>query len=398
MFMGVRRGQWTSFTLVLFLFVGFRLSLLAFWPADQLARWSDYDYYYEIARWVDQGRLPYIHYWVEYPPLFPYLSVLLYLLAPRYITFATVLALVQLAFEIGSLVLLYRLARRVLGEAQADRVAWVYALLFAPVATWWLSFDSLVTFFLLWTVERWLAGRRGQSALVAGVGGLAKWFPLLFLPVAVRFRRDWREALRYVAATMAVVVVVVGLLAALSPMYTLASLRSLASRASWQTVWALVDGNLGTGAYGANRLDPAVAILPQGNPARVPSWLAVPLFGMLYLWLWHRVASTSTPAPPGAGPSLDLRLVRFFTVTVLLFFLWSRGWSPQWLGMVAPLVLLCLPLERSVLYLSVLTFINIAEWPVLLSRGMNQWLYLTVPLRTALLVLLTVELWRKLRK
>jgi hypothetical protein len=394
----VRRGQWASFTLVLFLFVGFRLSLLAFWPADQLARWSDYDYYYEIARWVDQGWLPYVHYWVEYPPLFPYLSVLLYLLAPRYATFATALALVQLAFEVGSLVLLYRLARRLLGKMQADRVAWVYALLFAPVATWWLSFDSLVTFFLLWTVERWLAGRRGQSALVAGVGGLAKWFPLLFLPVAVRFRRDWREALRYVAATMAVVVVVVGLLAALSPMYTLASLRSLASRASWQTVWALVDGNLGTGAYGANRLDPAVAILPQGNPARVPSWLAVPLFGMLYLWLWHRVASTSTPAPPGAGPSLDLRLVRFFTVTVLLFFLWSRGWSPQWLGMVAPLVLLCLPLERSVLYLSVLTFINIAEWPVLLSRGMNQWLYLTVPLRTALLVLLTVELWRKLRK
>lgn len=382
----------------MFLFVGFRLSLLAFWPADQLARWSDYDYYYEIARWVDQGRLPYIHYWVEYPPLFPYLSVLVYMLAPRYVTFATALALAQLAFEIGSLVMLYRLARRLLGEAQADRVAWVYALLFAPLATWWLSFDSLVTFFLLWTVERWLAGRRGQSALVAGVGGLVKWFPLLFLPVAVRFRRDWREALKYVAVTMAVVVMVVGLLAALSSTYTLASLRSLVSRASWQTVWALVDGNLGTGAYGANRLDPAAATLPQGNPARVPSWLTALLFGAAYLWLWYRVVPSSALSPPEAGPNLDLRSARFLTITVLIFFLWSRGWSPQWLGTLAPLVLLCLPLERSVLYLSILTFVNIAEWPVLLSRGMNQWLYLTVPLRTILLALLVVELWRKLRK
>jgi len=83
---------------------------------------------------------------------------------------------------------------------------------------------------------------------------------------------------------------------------------------------------------------------------------------------------------------------------VLLFFLWSRGWSPQWLGMLAPLVLLSLPLERAVLYLVVLTFINIAEWPVLLSRGMNEWLYLTVLLRTGIFLLLAVELWRKVQR
>ena len=57
-------------------FVAFRWGMLAFWPADQLAQWSDYDYYYEIASWVDSGRLPYLHYWVEYPPLSAFLSVL----------------------------------------------------------------------------------------------------------------------------------------------------------------------------------------------------------------------------------------------------------------------------------------------------------------------------------
>jgi hypothetical protein len=378
------KKQW----LFLLLFVAFRLSLLAFWPADQLAHWSDYGYYYEVSAWVDEGKLPYIHYWVEYPPLFAFLSVLLYLLTPHYAAYATALALVQLLFDLGSLVLLYRLAGRLLGEAQAERTAWVYALLFAPVATWWLSFDAITTFFLLLAVERWLAGHRVQSALMAGVGGLVKWFPLLFLPVAARFRRSWREAVIYVAVALAVVAVVLGLLAVLSPTYTWASLRSLGVRTSWQTVWALLDGNLSTGRIDANRLDPEAASLPQGNPAVVPTWLTVLLFGALYLWLWWKTPAEAEPR----------RVFRFITLTVVLFFLWLRGWSPQWLGMLAPLVLLSLPLEQAVLYLVVLTFINIAEWPVMLSRGFNQWLYLTVVLRTALLVLLAVQLWRGPRR
>ena len=111
------RKRFSTLGLTLLLFVTFRLGLLAFWPADQLACWSDYDYYYEIASWVDEGRLPYLHYWVEYPPLFPYLSVALYLLTPHYAAYAGGLALVQLAFEAGSLALLHRLARRALGAS-----------------------------------------------------------------------------------------------------------------------------------------------------------------------------------------------------------------------------------------------------------------------------------------
>lgn len=372
--------------LVPLLFLAFRLALLAFWPADQLARWSDYDYYYEIAGWVDDGRLPYLHYWVEYPPLFPYLSVLLFLLTPHYAAYCAALALVQLAFETGSLVLLCRLARRVLGEAQAERALWTYGLLFAPVATWWLSFDAIATFFLLLALERWVEGRRMQSALAVGIGGLVKWFPLLFLAVAVRFRRGWRETVLYAALVLAITAAVLGVLATLSPVYTWASLRSLGSRGSWQTVWALFDGNLGTGAYGADRLDPAAAALPQGNPARVPIWLTLVLFGALYLWLWRHTRASGEPR----------QVIRFATLSLLVFLLWSRGWSPQWLGMVAPLVLLSFPLSQAILYTVLLTFVNLAEWPVLLSRGLSGWLYLTVPARTVLLALMTTELWRAL--
>jgi hypothetical protein len=379
-------GTMKRYLLPLLLFLAFRLSLLAFWPADQLAQWSDYDYYYKLASWVDRGYLPYIDYWVEYPPLFPYLSLSIYLVTPHYTAYASGLALVQLVFEMGSFVLLVRLARRVMGDERAERLSWTYALLFTPVATWWLSFDAITVFFLLLAVERWMAGRRLQSALVLGVGGLVKWFPLLFLPVAVRFR-SWRGGAIYVVAALAVVAAVLGLLAALGPAYTWASLRSLGSRASWQTVWALLDGNLSTGAYDANRLDPAAVNLVQGKPACVPTWLTTLLFGALGLWLWWKTPSTPEP----------WRVFRFTTLVVLLFFLWSRGWSPQWLGMLVPLVLLSLPLERAVLYLVVLTFVDIAEWPVLLSRGLDRWLYLTVVVRTVLFVGLSVDLWRRLR-
>ena len=376
-----------GYRLPLLLFLTFRLSMLAFWPADQLAQ-PDYDYFYEIASWVDSGRLPYLHYWVEYPPLSAFLSVLLYLLTPSFPAYVTAVALVQLLFEFGSLLLIYRLAGQLMGAVQVERVLWTYALLFAPLVTWWMSFDALTTFFLLLAIERWMAGRRVRSALALGLGGLVKWFPLLFMAVAVRFRRNWREVVLYVAVGIGTVSLVIGLLAAFSPVYTWASLRSLSSRASWQTAWALLDGNLSTGIVNASRLDPVAATEPQGNPAVVPTWLTTLLFGALYVWLWWKV-------PPLPEPR---RVLRLTALTVVVFFLWSRGWSPQWLGMLMPLLLLSLPLERASLYLIVLAFINIAEWPVLLSRGFNQWLYLTVPVRTVLLVLLAVDLWRRIRR
>ena len=378
------RGNRRS-TLIVGLFLTFRLSMLVFWPADQLARWSDYDYYYRLASWVDEGRFPYVHYWVEYPPLFPYLSLGLYLLTPRYDSYAIGLALIQLLFESGSFVLMLRIARRAVGDARAERIGWAYALLFAPVAAWWLSFDAITTFFLLLSIECWITGRRTQSALAAGVGGLVKWFPLLFLPVAAKFRKNWREAVLYVGTAMLVVVIAFGLLGALSPAYTLASLRSLGQRASWQTVWALLDGNLDTGAYQANRLDPAAAALPQGGQPAVPIWVTTLLFGGVYAWLWFRVPSDGEPR----------RTLRLTALTIVIFLLWSRGWSPQWLGMLTPLVLLSLPLERGVLTLVVLSFVSIAEWPVLLSRGMNSWLTVTVPLRTGVLILLAADLWEQ---
>ncbi len=80
-----------------------------------------------------------------------------------------------------------------------------------------------------------------------------------------------------------------------------------------------------------------------------------------------------------------------------LLFLASPGWSPQWLAYLVPVVLLCLPHPKGALYSIALTSVAILEWPVLLSRGRFDLLWVTVALRTIVLIVLVADAWRTAR-
>ena len=69
----------------------------------------------------------------------------------------------------------------------------------------------------------------------------------------------------------------------------------------------------------------------------------------------------------------------------------------MWQVFLFPLILLALPYLRGLLFALTLSRVNLAEWPVLLGRGLNEWLWVTVLLRTGLFVLLAVELWHRTR-
>jgi hypothetical protein len=377
--------------LVVTLFVAFRLMWLIAYPADNLTVYGDYPYYHGLAQLAKEGRLPFLGYWVEYPPLFAYLYQGAYALTgDRYPAFATVLALVMMVFEVGNVILVFRLAGHAFSREGAVKLVWVYAALFAPTFVMWHNHDVISTFFLLLAVDEFLRGRSHRSAMWAGVGAMVKYFPVLLVPVVWRFRRDLRQAITYTLILVAVCAVVLLPFLIASPTFTVASLRAQTAKTSWLTAWALVDSNLGTGIFGpANaHVDPAAAIAPQGNPPLIPPLIPLIAFGALYLWLW-------TSRPPTSSfqlPTSSLRFMLFTAATLVIFFLWSKGWSPQWLVMLIPFVLIALPLGRALLYVLTLSFINLAEWPVFLSRGMNEWLYLTIPLRTVLFVLLLIEL------
>jgi hypothetical protein len=171
---------------------------------------------------------------------------------------------------------------------------------------------------------------------------------------------------------------------------TVASLQAQASKSSYETVWALIDGNYTTGNFGplSDHFDAAKATQPINNPARIPAWLTFIPFALLGLFVLTR------PRMLDVKPDVMV----FTTLTFVIFFLWSSGWSPQWQTFLIPLLLLTLPEKRAVLFIVALGFVNFLEWPVMLSRGMNNLLPVTIMARMLLFGLLAVALYQMLTR
>jgi len=377
-----------GFLLILGLFVAFRLMMAMAYPPEALTSYSDYPYFYALADLARQGYYPLLHYWYEYPPIFPYLSQAVYAVTNGYHAYATLLAAVMLIFEAGNLALLYLIANEVHDKETSLKTAWIYSCLLAPAFFLWSGLDSLSLFFMLLSLLWLLRNRHALSAMALGLGLMTKYLPGILLATVWRFVKC-RRALVYtlIAAVMAAAIFLPFAIA--SPSFARASLRSQASKSSWQTIWALIDGNYTTGLFGpvADHTDPAKAGLQLHRPSRIPWFITVSLFTLIYLYLFSRPIDTKNKKT----------LLSFTGMTLCLFFLWSKGWSPQWQVMLIPLILLIFPNGHGVLYCLVLGFINFLEWPVILSRGLNHLLIVTVPLRTLLMILLLLEFYRQSR-
>ncbi len=383
------RKSTPSFGIALMLFVSARLMMLMIWPVENLTLYGDYRYYFDLAALSDAGYVPFVHYWSEHAPLFPFLNLAIYQLSGGvFKNHVLLVSLAMLLFETGGLLLLYRLAADLYGEAQATQIVWVYVALYIPVFIWLSTFEAMTAFFVLLALFALRRDRLGLAGLAIGLGTMTKFVPIVLLATVWR-GRGWRAALVSGLVATVVCAAILGPLLILSPDYTLASLQAQASKSSWQTVWALIDGNVAnTGNLGpiADRFDPAKAGQVLHNPSRLPAWLTLLPFALLGLFIFTR--------PPvrerGDGPI-------FTALTFTLLFLWSKGWSPQWQIFLIPLLLLALPLRRAVMFVLVLGFVNVLEWPVILSRGLWELLPLTIVIRTLILALLAWELYRQMR-
>lgn len=331
---------------------------------------------------------PFIDFWTEYPPLFPFFSQALDGLSGGRSHAYTYLLVACLSLAQGlSLASFYRIAER-LGPESAPRRAWFYLALLIGLAYGWWYIDSLAVWLMLLGMA-WLLERRDLPAgLALAAGALTKLFPLLALVAAWR-SRPARQAIRVTLIALGATAAVWLGLALIAPQMTTASLLSQINKGSWETPWALLDGNLSTGNFSplADRRDPATASLPAGNPARIPSWLTLIPFGALGLWLHLR-----TPH------STERAAAAFFGLAWCVFLLWSPGWSPQWVLYLLPVGLLVLPERSAYLFSVTLVLVNLLEWPVLLSRGYFQGLWLTIPLRTILLILLAILYWQMIQQ
>lgn len=362
------------------------MALLISLPLEGLRGYGDFVHFYRLAGmgW------PFFDYWVEFPPIFPFLSTLIFRLAGgRQHVYDYLLALLLSVAEAACLAVFVRLAQRLQPAAAANRSAILYFALLLCLPYGWWYFDPLAVLITLLGVTWLLEGHDSRAGLALSAGMLVKLFPAIGLAVAW-VTRPFKRALLVTVLTLGLTGLVYGILWAASPAYTGASLRSQGSKGSWETPWALLDGNLNTGNFGPEneRRDPLTANLPRGNPPQLPAGLALIPFAVLGGWFFWQARIIERQALAGQAA------VAFLGLSWTLFSLWSPGWSPQWILYLLPLILLALPTRKATLLSVALVFINLLEWPVLLSRGLFWGLWLTIPVRALLFVLMVVEFWR----
>ncbi|MBN1201175.1 MAG: hypothetical protein JXJ20_04900 [Anaerolineae bacterium] len=419
-------GLLADFRLLLYLFIGFRLVLtMVYQPyvfevyersgengdttyeATVIERgmslFGDFRYFYDLAELSENGDLPYRDYWYEFPPVWSSLFIGLYSLlrargAVDYTGFASAVGLILLVFDVGNLVLLRRLGKRLHGERTAVALPWVYAVLAGPLIFPWWNFETLVVFWLLLALALLLEGRDRRSAAVTVIGTLTKYTPVLILPAVWRFY-DRKLAVRYTLITLLVVGLVLGALLAWGGRMAAASLQAQFSKASYESVWALIDGNMRTGSFPGPpaHFDVDTAFEPYGNNPVIPSWLRLLPFAGLGLYIFTRKLRQD-----------DRGVVAFFSVTVVIFFLWAQGWSPQWILTLTPLILLNFPTRDGVLVCLVLGMLSFVEYPLLFMRtgdtsgeisGALVLPYVVIiALRTTILIGLVAALYQRLTR
>jgi hypothetical protein len=384
------------------LFVILRVTiLLMYTPQGLLNAYTDFQHYYRTAQLSDQGYYPYVNSWSEYPPLLGYTTQAAYsavrsimpmggLTDFSYQVFARLLGAIMLIFETGSLILLHRIATRTWNMERANWLAWVYTALSVPLFYWNASQTSNFVFFTLLATYWFITNKRTASAVSLALGMLIKLTPVFLIGSVARFL--W-PAPRPIARYVLIVVVVFAL--ACVPFvllgggsWTIASLASNGVRASWSTPWALIDGNWGVGDVGdvLTRTQLDLAYKVYGNPAAIPGVLGIIVFALIFLWLFRRPIDQRDPR----------HFIWFTTLTLLLFHLWSKGWSPQWAMLIIPFILLSFPNQRGLRLVLIFTLLLFIEWPL---SDVVRWPPVSATAilgRTALFVVMCVMLFRQL--
>lgn len=397
-----------DFRLLLILFVSFRaLLLIAYQPfviegiERGITAGGDFQTYYQLAALSDSVGMPFVDWWSEFPPVWSHVQTLLYQLQGAnvsYTNFAMLVGVLMLIFEVGNLALVRAIGGKLYGGGTGMMLAWIYALLVAPLIFTFWTFEPLVAFFLLLGLW-WLLNKRDtHSALAAGFGALIKFTPALLLGAVWRWRTP-QNAAKYTAIALGLFALVYLPFFLRDAEMTLPSLTAQFNKASYQTVWALLDGNYRTGNFGPveERLDPANANRVQGNPAVIPGWLRLAAAAGIGLFVFLQTRRLD-----------DKGLVAFVGITLLIFFLQSQGWSPQWLTQIIPLVLLAFPTRNGVLVIVLLSAVTFAEYPFLFIRtaetggeiagALRTPFIMLVIARTTLLAGICIALYRRLRQ
>jgi hypothetical protein len=214
-----------------------------------------------------------------------------------------------------------------------------------------------------------------------GIGFMVKVFPIVVLPVGLRTLRGLPRKVRYLATSGATVALLSLPFLWLNAGFLLAPFKSIFGRSSWETIWAILEGYYHFGVVGGDRFDPLADF--SVHPSTLP-WLWISLaFTLVGLWIYTWPVESENKS----------KVVLLAALTLNLFTLYSKGYSPQFLVYILPFVVILLPNLRGVVYCLLLSLVNFIEYPLyfVLLLGERWILVLVVVLRTLLLLALCLE-------
>jgi len=185
------------------LFVLFRVMML-FWFEPSYSEFERFLYPFMALSNVDyvaglglEPALPFIDYWLEYPPVFPWIALGIYKVqtlitgsgvgAAQAAHFSIAVSLFLALVDLANLCLVYSMGKKIRGHGFAIRASVAYALLFFPLVVMSGYFDTFVLFTILLSLWALIKGYGKLSAFVAGVGIMTKFIPLILVPAAVKY-------------------------------------------------------------------------------------------------------------------------------------------------------------------------------------------------------------------
>lgn len=351
----------------------------------------DQFYYFAAARLTGSGERPFFDFWMEYPPIMPWLMTLAYrfsLLLPVWETpifwFNTIFRLLLLPFDAACLALVYASLRQLTDREQSFQRAALWALLFTPLFTLLNWFDPITLSFLLLGLYGFLRNWPIVAGAAMGLGFMAKVLPVAIAPVGLFVFRRLRTNVIYVTSAGIAVLLILLLPLLYAPQYVFALAQALLNVSAWETVWALLEGYNGYGLVAplSARSDPAMASF-AANTASLP-WLPISLVfaGVYLLAITRRIEWQNKE-----------RIAQFSLFSLVVFVLYSKGYSPQWATYLSALALIALPLKRGLGYGLILSILLALEWPVAFMMLTNAVWFLQVVTvwRTAVILLLGLD-------
>lgn len=414
---------------------------------------------FPFAYLQSKGVYPFLHYWFEYFPVQAYLLVGLRWLSvaiggqgsPGYECLA-LMRTVQVAsvvWELGILHLVYSMVKMLRGPRTAVRACWVYVALFSTAFVSLSYVDSFPVFLMLASLMLAVYSKPIWAAGVAASGFMAKLFPVGLLPMLLKCEARWRWRLTVLAAFALVVGAIATPFLLAGGRWLQLSFEVTSKRPPWETVWALLDHRYEFGYVGPGTRDrtpaffdersgfgvaPGVKELLDSVPSEVMDarvegpkrtiyyYVAAhfatnlrfldsqPRTGETYWWIYGGVGVvlglfyliTLARLPSALPPRRRIYLAAF---TMFVLFFYSKGWSPQFVLYLIPLVLIAFPPAEGGLWallLTVVTFVQMPLWAAFVHGhpGMlvadRILLYATAIARTALFVVIAARLYPRL--